>query len=386
MIGRSPARGPGRRRPPRPGRLRTVLACGLAAALALGLAPAAEPPVRRRGGGDPEAERLLRASADAARRVRYEGLQSVTAWTGTAAASRRVRVEHVPGDGTYFTPEPPAGATGGAAVQVGAASRSRTYEPDTLPVWTGGVGFTAETLRLLVRNYTLVRRPDGAVCGRTARIVEARRADGSAAGRFWLDAETGLMMRRELLDAAGRRVSATGFTEMRVHDPAAPAATTPAATAAGASQAAVPWPDRLDGRELAALRGRGWPVPGALPGRLALYDARRTTTGEAGEAVHLSYSDGLTGVSVFVQRGRLDESRLAGWRRTGSGGRTVFRRDAIEHWAVRARDGYVFTVLTDAPPGTADAVAAALPGREGAIRTRVARGFRRLLSWIDPAG
>ncbi|MEW2352658.1 sigma-E factor regulatory protein RseB domain-containing protein [Spirillospora sp. NPDC029432] len=380
MIGRSPARRPGRRRPPR-GRLRTMLACGLAAALALGLAPAAESPARRRDAGDPEAERLLRASADAARRVRFEGLQSVTAWTGTAATTRRVRVEHAPGDGTYFTPEP--AASGGAAVQAGSRSRSGTYEPDTLPVWSGGVGFTAETLRLLVRNYTLVRRPDGAVCGRTARVVEARRADGSAAGRFWLDAETGLMMRRELLDTGGRRVSATGFTEMRVHDAAAPG---PAAAPAARVRAAVPWPDRLDGRDLAALRERGWPVPGALPGRLALYDARRPATGEPGEAVHLSYSDGLTGVSVFVQRGGLDESRMSGWRRTGSRGRTVYRRDALEHWAVWSRDGYVFTVLTDAPGGTADAVAAALPGREGALRARLARGFRRLLSWVDPTG
>jgi sigma-E factor negative regulatory protein RseB len=189
------------------------------------------------------------------------------------------------------------------------------------------------------------------------------------------------MLQRETIDTGGRPVSATGFSELRV----------PRDGTAGPARSARPallWEDRLETAELDGLRRRGWPAPTALPGRLVLYDARRSgpETAGGGGIVHLSYSDGIEAVSVFVQRGDLDESDFTGWARTESRGRTVFRRDALQHWAVWERGGHVFTVLTDAPRGTADSVVAALPGGEGAFRARLGRGFRRMLSWIDPSG
>src|SRR5690606_40030032 len=89
------------------------------------------------------------------------------------------------------------------------------------------------------------------------------------------------------------------------------------------------------------LRDRGWPVPEDLPGRLTLHDARRDRDGGT---VHLSYSDGLAAVSVFVQRGRLNERAMRGWQKTVRRGRTVFRGGNLRHWAVAAGDGYVYTV------------------------------------------
>ncbi|NEA22184.1 sigma-E factor regulatory protein RseB domain-containing protein, partial [Actinomadura bangladeshensis] len=82
-------------------------------------------------------------------------------------------------------------------------------------------GFTSETLALLTRNYSVVRAEDAAICGRPARVVEARRPDGSPAGRFWIDRETGLMLHRELIDATGRPVVVTGFSEISFTAPPA---------------------------------------------------------------------------------------------------------------------------------------------------------------------
>ncbi|GAA3943366.1 hypothetical protein GCM10023085_26490 [Actinomadura viridis] len=400
MTARTPAGRSERRR------MRTVLACGLAGAVAIVAALAGDLQPARRDRNDPEAVRLLRSAADAAVRVRYEGTQFLTTRNASGSATQRVRVEHTPGDGTYFDPD--------LSIPVAAGLRAveggRTYQPDTLPVWGGSVGFTAEILSLLVRNYTVVRGPHAVVCGRRARMVEALRVDGSAAGRFWIDSDTGLMLHRELLDQGGRTVTAAGFSELRVSRteqdgddrPLTMTATAPAAPpAASASPSAAPptaapWSDRLEHRELAVLRDQGWPVPGALPGRLTLYDARRPGPEKEGrgrsvaragdDVVHLSYSDGLAAVSVFVQRGSLDESRFSGWRRTVVRGRAVYRRDALQHWAVWARDGYVYTLLTDAPPGTADSVVRALPQEEDAVRARMGRGFRRLVSWVNPFG
>jgi hypothetical protein len=427
-VTRLPERGAGAAR-----RMRAVIICGLAGAVAVTAVLATDARKDRSARNDPEAVRLLRAAADAALRVRYEGSQFLTTWSGSETATQRIRVEHAPGDGTYFSPEtgaPPAptsrGASGGAAESAPGArdipvgdggfesqtrpGTVRTYQPDNLPVWNGAVGFTSEILGLLIRNYRVVRGPQAAICGRDARVVEARRADGSTAGRFWIDSETGLMLHRELMDARGRAVSSTGFSRLRVAgdtsggEPMTMTATQPPERRRGAAaSAAVPWADRLDGTELAVLRDQGWPVPGDLPGRLTLYDARRPASGQRtdpktgrragrkpeavpGGIVHLSYSDGLAAVSVFVQRGTLDESRFKGWRRMTARGRTVFRRDSLQHWAVWARDGYVYTVLTDAPPETTDTVVQALPPGEDALRARMGRGFRRLLSWVNPFG
>ncbi|TMR07275.1 hypothetical protein ETD83_01395 [Actinomadura soli] len=356
----------------RPGRRRSVLVCGLAGALVLAAALAGDPAVARRVRSDPGAVGLLRAAADAARRIPYEGRRFLTTWNRSRSSTSRVTVSHLPGEGIRY--------------------RSATAEDRYRPEAGAGdpTGFTPETLDLLTRNYSVVHGADAAVCGRPARVIEARRDDGSAAGRFWIDAETGLMLHRELIDATGRRVVAAGFSEISytpsAKEPATYALNVPRGGAArfpasGGQGTAVVWSDRLDRADLAALRDRGWPVPKVLPGRLTLHDARRDA---GGGAVHLSYSDGLAAVSVFVQRGTIDERALSGWRKTVKRGRTIFHRESLRRWAVSAGDGYVYTVLTDAPQSTADAVAANLPRDTTSFSTRVSRGARRLAAVANP--
>ncbi|RSN58182.1 sigma-E factor regulatory protein RseB domain-containing protein [Actinomadura sp. WAC 06369] len=373
-------------------RRRAVVTGGIAGALALVVALTGDPVSARRVRSDPAAVGLLRAAADAARRVPYEGLRILTTRSRDRAATSRVTVVHRPGEGIRYT----------------SASGTSGYRPESTAGET--TGFTSETLELLTRNYTVVRAEDGARCGRTARVVEARRADGTVAGRFWLDAETGLMLHRELVDASGRAVVSTGFTEISftVRDPSAgtaPSGDAGTGTSGGTDTAARPLSRRGSSigeatREPAAtdddgdgagagdpvaddalddLRAAGWPIPALLPGGLTLHDVRRS-----GGALHLGYSDGLAAVSVFVQRGALDESRMRGWRKSRSRGRTVFQRAQLRRWAVSAGDGFVYTVLTDGPAATAETVARELPGGSDSAWARVGRGARRLASAVNP--
>jgi sigma-E factor negative regulatory protein RseB len=97
-------------------------------------------------------------------------------------------------------------------------------------------------------------------------------------------------------------------------------------------------------------------------------------------------ADGLAAVSVFVQRGSLDENGMAGWQKTVRRGRTVFRREALRRWAVTGGGGYVYTVVTDAPQSTAMAVAAHMPRDPVPFWTRLSRGARRLASSANPVG
>ncbi|WP_396452164.1 sigma-E factor regulatory protein RseB domain-containing protein [Actinomadura sp.] len=357
-----------------------VLACGIVGALAVAGLLSGDPAAVRRVRSDPGAVGLLRAAADAAQRVPYQGRRFLTTWNRDRSATSRVSVTHRPGEGIRYR-----SGTSGAG-----------YRPESAAGDT--TGFTRDTLALLTRNYSVVRAGDSVVCGRAARVVEARRPDGSPAGRFWIDRETGLMLHRELIDATGRPVVVTGFSEISFTMPPAEnpvlgrprggllrfpgAGVGEPAAGTGAASGASAWGERLDRAAIDGLRDRGWPVPPDLPGRLTLYDVRREN---GGGTVHLSYSDGLAAVSVFVQRGRLDERGMAGWQKTFRRGRTVFRREGLRRWAVSAGKGYVYTVLTDAPQSTADAVAVSMPhGPADTFWTRVSRGARRLASSANP--
>ncbi|MES9538279.1 sigma-E factor regulatory protein RseB domain-containing protein [Actinomadura sp. NPDC000600] len=356
-----------------------ALAAGLAGALALAVTLTGDPAPARRVRSDPGALALLRGAADAARRVPYEGRRFLTTRSGGRAATSRVAVSHTPGAGIRYR----------------SGSAGEGYRPESAAGDT--TGFTPATLALLTRNYSVVRAPDASVCGRPARVVEARRADGSPAGRFWIDRDTGLMLHRELIDATGRPVVASGFTEISFS--ASPIEPSPLSRPLGGlsrfpgasagspventrvRESASAWGRTLDRAGLAELRDRGWPVPEDLPGRLTLYDARRE---KDGGALHLSYSDGLAAVSVFVQRGSLDERGMTGWQRTGRRGRTVFRRESLRRWAVSAGNGYVYTVVTDAPQSTATAVALSMPRGSASHWKRLSRGARRLATAANP--
>ena len=98
----------------------------------------------------------------------------------------------------------------------------------------------------------------------------------------------------------------------------------------------------------------------------------------------LGYSDGLSVVSVFVQRGTLDARSMTGWHKATRGGRTVYLRDTVQQRAMWASRGYVFTVLADAPPPVVDSAVAALPHGSTGFWGRIGRGMDRLTSWVNP--
>jgi sigma-E factor negative regulatory protein RseB len=316
---------------------------------------------------DPEALRQLRNAESAARTTPYEGTQFITAWSRSGMATTSlVKVTHVPGDGTRMRVQSTTADQGG-----------QMFEADDSQHSGGLTGYTPKMLDLLARNYAVVRAGQGEVSGRPTSVIEARRADGTAAGRFHIDRQTGLMLRRELLDQQGREVNLTFFTEIR---PTVPKAQFVAVSAPRTVEA--PWAHQLAGADLGSLRYRGWPVHSELPDRLSLYDARQLDGG--GPVVHLSYSDGLSVVSVFVQRGTLDASSVAHWRKATRGGRTVYLRDTVQQRAMWASHGYVFTVLADAPPPVVDNAVAALPHGDTGFWGRLARGMNRLMSWANP--
>ena len=76
----------------------------------------------------------------------------------------------------------------------------------------------------------------------------------------------------------------------------------------------------------------------------------------------LEYSDGLSVISLFVQRGTLAAS-MAGWQPLSLDGPRVYVNGHSVTWAGR---GEVYTMIADAPPQTVAEAVAAAAGRRAA--------------------
>lgn len=330
---------------------------GLSGSGPSGLSLAARPtPDVASNGPERRALELLIRAASAGRDRAYSGTQYVSSWSAAGAASLVVDLQHVPGRGVVVR------RAGAAAPMVTDTTAAGALDPRPLAV--------------LERHYSvLVAGQHGRCAGRPAQVVEARRRGESAiAGRFWLDSETGLLLRRELYDRAGRVVRAAAFIDLQMLVPRP--WDVPGEDTSGDDGAP------LDAGDLVTLRRAGWTAPAALAGGLELFDARR----RAG-VLHLSYTDGLFAVSVFSQRGRLDPATVKGWQRVDMGGVRVWTRPGLSQRVVWAKDGWVRTAVADAPDAVVSATVRAFPASvEESFADRVQRGLRRMGSWVDPTG
>ena len=208
-----------------------------------------------------------------------------------------------------------------------------------------------------------------------AQELVLRHRDGLLAARFWLDTQTKLPLRRETYDDSARMVSQDVFVSLRLGWPAA---------AAAPRSAAVPGGKTLSGVQLARLRAAGWPLPAQLPGQLSLVEASETRS-PAGSVMDLAYSDGLSVISLFVQRGHLP-ARLNGWSRVAMRGNPVYEAAPDQRSVAWSARGFVYTLIADAPDQTLDQVVGVLPhGRPGFLG-RMSRGLGRLISWLSPFG
>src|SRR4029453_17582702 len=218
----------------------------------------------------------------------------------------------------------------------------------------------------------------GRAVGRTAVVVEARRADSTLAARFWIDRLTGLLLQRYLYTGDGRDLGPP---------PTFPALRMEKADFLGHLPPMLPSGrgEDLDTSQASELRADGWARPGPLTGSLRLYDVHRD-----GGTLRFSYSDGLFNLSVFEQRGELDPGALASYQAMQApGGAMVYVRYGMPSYAVWSSGGIVFTLVGDIPYDVMDRVVRSYPHeapkRDGLLE-RVGNGLARMTTWLTPVG
>ncbi|HSZ39559.1 MAG TPA: sigma-E factor regulatory protein RseB domain-containing protein [Trebonia sp.] len=240
----------------------------------------------------------------------------------------------------------------------------------------GVFGLTTTLVGLLAKNYVPVYEGQGTAIGRPALLVGVRRADGSLAAQFWLDKQTKLPLRRDVYDTQSRLVSDDKFVQVSFGRLPVPAAGDSTAQAASPTWTAAPVPVTF----LKELDGQGWRLPVALPGNLDLYAAAETST-TSGQVVDLGFSDGLSVVSLFVQRGTLPGA-MPGWRADRIGDHAAY---VDGHEVTVSAQGYVYTLVADAPAPVMDDAVAALPRQKApGVLGRIGRGFARLATLANP--
>ena len=321
------------------------------------------------------AVQLLAQAAQAAVVTSYQGEEVVTRWSSGSGSVLVSDIWHVSG-----------GQTVTQTLDAGASFSSQPYlSSDTDGQAPEGVlGVTAPLVQLLETHYVVAYAGTGSADNRAAQVVEAWRADGSLAARFWLDDATRLPLEREVFDSAAHVIGRDVFLNVRF---ANQGASGPApASAGGAAASGDPqgsWTAPLSQTQLLALRARGWLVPEEMPGGLSLFTGAETES-SSGTVLDLGYSDGLSMVSVFEQRGHL-AAKLAGWRKTTVAGHAIFVAGPDQRSLTWSTRGMVYTLMADAPTQTVDGVVGVLPhDRPAGFWKRMSRGLVRLASWANP--
>jgi sigma-E factor negative regulatory protein RseB len=315
------------------------------------------------------AAHLLTQAAQAAVLTSYQGEEIVTHWNTSGETVLVSDIWHVSG-----------GQTITQTLATGTNSSSEPYlSSDTDGQWPEGVlGVTAPLVSLLESHYVVVYAGTGEAGNRAAQIVEAWRDDGSLAAKFWLDNATKLPLERQVFDNAAHVISADVFINVRpTKQPTA------AAPNGGPADPQGPWASPLAARQLLALRAYGWLVPAQLPGGLSLFTGTQTRT-TTGTVLDLGYSDGLSVVSLFEQRGNL-ATKLAGWQKITVAGKVIYAAEPDQRSLTWSSRGMVYTVMADAPTQTVDDVIGVLPhDHPPGFWKRISHGFARLASWVNP--
>jgi len=183
----------------------------------------------------------------------------------------------------------------------------------------------------------------GRIAGRSSRLVAINPRDGLRYGyRLWLDEETGLPLRSELVNNDGQPIEKMMFTEIEIGVEIDDELLLPSVSGDG-----FKWHVRSAEKET-VLQNTSPVRFEALPAGYRIVRTEARTEGEQ-PSYHLVLSDGLASVSVFAEPLQEGKPALAGLSRIG----------AVNAFGVRLPEHHV-TIVGEVPEATVAAIAEAV--------------------------
>jgi sigma-E factor negative regulatory protein RseB len=200
------------------------------------------------------------------------------------------------------------------------------------------------------RSYTLKLGGRGRIAGQLARNLEVLPKDDYRYGySLWLDEQTALLLKWQLVDSDGKALAKLMFTEIRMGSEVDP----DELKSSSPLQKFKTVESRLPAGRGLAPAAPHW-RPTRLPPGFELMSHRFFGPQDDGLYEHLVYSDGLAAVSVYVESGAEETGREGGLSQLGT-----------THAFSKSADGVLITVIGDVPAATVrfigDAVVAASP-------------------------
>lgn len=320
---------------------------------------------------------LLQRAVEEGQRRSFEGRLVVVSFDAEAPVIGEVTVTQDAGGSVM---------TSGSAAWILGRERGRTFFGDadsgTL-LRFGNVDQTGFSIDRLEEKYDVEIEGEGSTVLGEA-VVLAIRERGQLRERLYVDPGSGMVVRRETYGRNGRPVRLVAFTSLDLTPGEVPEI-----------EDAVIWNEvhaaktEMAPDAMGILRDIGWVAPDELPGGYGLVAAAALGEDET-SSLHLLYSDGLYGVSIYQQHGRLDGSAVVarGARPAQLGRMHVYRWPGAEPATVAwTGQGRTFTAVSDAPLVVLHDTLAALPHdpAPGPL-TRLRRGLRRVGSWLWPFG
>lgn len=202
----------------------------------------------------------------------------------------------------------------------------------------------------LADNYEFLVQDEDRVSGLSTRGILIRPRDAFRYGyRLWLERDNGLLLKSELLDAAGSPVEQLMFTDIEVLDSVPDADLQPALQGEDYTrQRHQEQPPTA--RSAAPAENGEWTVAGLPPGFMLTHRSRHALPASSGEVEHLVFSDGLATVSVYIEP--QSESGLNGASHMG----------AVNALGLR-QGGHQITVVGEVPRLTVERIGASVQRR-----------------------
>lgn len=191
-----------------------------------------------------------------------------------------------------------------------------------------------ENLEKLEAYYKISRLEDERIADHEAAVLDVKPNDNYRYGyRYWLDTDTGMLLKCDLLNENGAVVEQMMFT-MLEYLPQAPALAFSAVDSKDYKARGYKVRQLDYGR--VAVENADWHVTKLPRGFMLTQSSERKSKGA--EMQHLVYSDGLASVSVFIERGRKSHHRLDG----------VSSMGALNAYGARSGE-YFITVMGEVP-------------------------------------
>jgi len=210
---------------------------------------------------------------------------------------------------------------------------------DRLKVKGAAESSLSHELERIEKFYKLTLLEKARVAGRVAQLLEVRPLDEFRYGyRLWLDEGTALLLKSNLMDLDGTVLEQVMFTSMDIDH------------AGELKPPTTLLPEKKHGQSNLVTQDSAWLVSDVPPG----FEMVSTHYSDEGRVEHMTYTDGLASVSVFIEKLVEETPSFVG----------VSRMGVVSAYGARL-EGYQVTVVGEVPESTVRLMGTSIRSRMG---------------------